>query len=284
MSFEKIINEWKKKSYKPVYLLHGEEDFFIDQIVEFAENKLISESEASFNLTVFYGKDAEWTNVINTCKRYPMFSEIQVVILKEAQMMNSIDKLESYIESPLPSTIFVIAHKNKTFDKRTKLYKLIEKNGEIFLSLKITDDKVQDWILSTVKKHHLEISEKAVLLLQQNIGNNLSRISGEIEKLKINLKEKHFIDEDVIEKYVGISKEYNIFELQEAITRRDLPAAIKIINYFGSNPKASPIHQALPALYAFFSKVYTAFGMNDKSENGLKSLFYFNYKFCNKFL
>lgn len=277
MSADKIINDWKKKIFKPMYLLHGEEDYFIDQVIDYAEKNILSESESSFNLTVFYGKDADWINVVNTCKRYPMFSELQVVILKEAQMMNSIEKLESYLESPLASTIFIIGHKNKTYDKRTKVYKLIEKKGEIFLSQKISDDKVHDLIYSFIQKNQFNISEKAVLLMQQNIGNNLSRIVTEIEKLLINLKDKNTIDEDNVEKYVGISKEYNVFELQETIAQKDLLGSLKIINYFASNPKASPIHATIPALYAFFSKVYSVYGLSDKSEAGIKPIFYNNY-------
>ncbi len=277
MSVDKIINDWKKKIFKPVYLIHGDEDYFIDQVIDFAEKNILSESESSFNLSVFYGKDADWINVVNACKRYPMFSELQVVIIKEAQMMSSIDKLEAYVESPLSSTIFIIGHKNKTYDKRTKLFKLIEKKGEIILSQKINDDKVHDFIFSITKKHQFNISEKAVLLIQQNIGNNLSRIVTEIEKLLINLKEKNTIDEDDVEKYVGISKEYNVFELQEAIAKKDLLGSLKIINYFASNPKASSIHAALPALYAFFSKVYSVYGLSDKSESGIRPIFYNNY-------
>jgi DNA polymerase-3 subunit delta len=277
MSVEKLINDWKNKIFKPVYLLHGEEDYFIDQVIDYAEKNILTESESSFNLTVFYGKDADWINVVNACKRYPMFSELQVVIIKEAQMMNNIDKLELYMESPLSSTIFVIGHKYKTYDKRTKLYKLIEKKGEVFLSLKINDEKVHDLIYSITKKHHFNISEKAVLLMQQNIGNNLSRIVTEIEKLLINLKDKNTIDEDDVEKYIGISKEYNVFELQETIAKRDLLGSLKIINYFASNPKASPIHATLPALYAFFSKVYSVYGLSDKSESAIKPIFYNNY-------
>jgi DNA polymerase-3 subunit delta len=276
MSVDKIINAWKKKDFKPIYLLEGEEAYFIDQIMHFAENQILTESEASFNKTVFYGKDAEWTNVINTCKRYPMFADKQVVLLKEAQHMNSFEKLEPYIESPLSSTIFVIGFKGKTVDKRTKIYKAIAKNGEIFSSSKIQDYKIQEWISNFVHSKGLTISPKSLSLLQEHVGNDLSRIASEIEKLSINLNSKKSIDEDDIEKYIGISKEYNIFELQAAIVNKNLPAAIKIINYFEHNPKAVPIQLALPALYAFFSKVYAAFGMSVRNEWSMKPLFYNN--------
>ncbi len=276
MSVDKIINAWKKKDFKPIYLLEGEEAYFIDQIMHFAENEILTEAETSFNKTVFYGKDAEWTNVINTCKRYPMFADKQVVLLKEAQHMNSFEKLEPYIESPLASTIFIIGYKGKTVDKRTKIYKAISKNGEIFSSSKIQDYKIQEWISNFVHSKGFTISPKSLSLLQEHVGNDLSRIASEIEKLSINLNNKKSIDENDIEKYIGISKEYNIFELQAAIVNKNLPAAVKIINYFEQNPKAVPIQLALPALYAFFSKVYAAFGMSVRNEWSMKPFFYNN--------
>ena len=277
MSADKIFNAWKKKDFKPIYLLEGEEDYFIDEIMNYAEHKILSESEMSFNLTIFYGKDAEWTNVINSCKRYPMFAERQVVLLKEAQLMNSFNMLESYVESPLSSTIFIIAYKGKKIDKRTKLYKFIGNNGEIFNSAKVQEWKMEEWISNFVKSKGFVISSKSVTLLHQHIGDDLSRISSEIDKISINLKDKKSIDENDIEKFIGISKEYNIFELQNAISNKNLSVAMQILNYFEHNHKAAPIQMALPALYSFFSKVYAAYGMSDKSESALKSLFYNNF-------
>jgi len=276
MSVEKIIQSWKKNEFKPIYWIEGEEDYYIDFLLNYAENNILSESESSFNLSIFYGKDADWTNVINACKRYPMFSEKQVVLLKEAQQMSSIDKLESYVENPLSSTIFVVGYKSKSYDKRTKLYKLLSKNAEIVTLPKIKDDKINEWISNYVKSIGFSISSKASLLLQEHIGNDLNRIVSEIDKLKVNLKENKSIDEDVIEKYIGISKEYNIFELQAAIANKSIASAIKIINYFESNPKAGPIQMVLPALYSFFSKVYAVYGMSNQTENVLKAHFYFN--------
>lgn len=276
MSAEKIISDWKKKSYKPVYWLEGEEDYYIDMVVNFAEHEILNEAEAGFNLTVFYGKDSDWASVVNACRRYPMFAERQVVLLKEAQQMKDIEKLEGYIESPLGSTIFVVAYKGKTFDKRTKLYKLLKQSAEIFNSEKVKDYKLQEWIGEFVKSKGYKINAKAVSLLDEHIGNDLNRIVNELEKLALNLKGKKEITEDDIEKYIGISKEYNVFELQAAIAKKDLARAITIIQYFEGNPKAGPIQMVLPALYASFSKVYTVFGMPDKSEAALKPHFYFN--------
>jgi len=276
MSVEKVIQSWKKNEFKPIYWIEGEEDYYIDFLMNYAENNILSESESSFNLSIFYGKDADWTNVINACKRHPMFSEKQVVLLKEAQQMSSIDKLESYVENPLSSTIFIVGYKNKSYDKRTKLYKLLSKTAEIVTLPKIKDDKINECISNYVKSIGFSISSKASLLLQEHIGNDLNRIVSEIDKLKVNLKDNKSIDEDVIEKYIGISKEYNIFELQAAIANKSIASAIKIINYFESNPKAGPIQMVLPALYSFFSKVYAVYGMSNQTEKVLKAHFYFN--------
>ncbi len=276
MSAEKILSSWKKNSFKPVYWLEGEEEYYIDMVMNYAEHHILPESEAAFNLTVFYGKDAEWSAIINACRRYPMFAERQVVLLKEAQHMKEIDKLESYIESPLASTIFVIGYKGKGLDKRTRLYKTVTKNAELFNAAKIKEEKINEWIAEFVKSKGYSIKPKAVSLLEEHIGNDLNRIVNEIEKLSVNLKGKKEIDEDDIEKYIGISKEYNVFELQAAIAKKDLAKAIQIISYFESNPKASPIQMALPALYSHFSKVYAVYGMNDKSDNALKPFFYYN--------
>jgi len=276
MSAEKIIGEWQKKIFKNIYWLEGEEDYYIDMIVDYAEHKILDEAEAGFNLTVFYGKDADWAAVVNACKRYPMFAERQVVLLKEAQQMKDIDKLESYAGNPLSSTIFVVAHKTKTLDKRSKLHKLLKKSAEIFNSEKVKDYKLQEWIGGYVRSQGYTINTKAISLLDEHIGNDLNRIVNEIEKLALNLKGKKDITEDDIERYIGISKEYNVFELQAAIAKKDLAKAIKIIQYFEGNPKAGPIQMVLPALYASFSKVYTVFGMQDRSEAALKPHFYFN--------
>lgn len=276
MSAEKIISNWKKKEFKPLNWFEGEEDYYIDMLMNHAEHHILPESEAAFNLTVFYGKDANWAAVINACKRYPMFAEKQVVLLKEAQLMDDIEKLEPYFEAPLASTIFVVGYKNKTLDKRKKLYKLVSKHAEYLHSPKVREDKMHDWIAGFVKSKGLAMKPKAISLLEEHIGNDLNRIANEIEKLSLNLSGKKEIDENDIEKYIGISKEYNIFELLAAIAGKDLAKAISIISYFESNPKASPIQQALPALYSQLSKVHAVYGMNDQGDGALLPLFYRN--------
>lgn len=266
MSVEKIISDWKKKLFKPVYWLEGEEDYFIDKIVHYAEHNILTESEAGFNLTVFYGRDADWTQVINSCKRYPMFSERQVVLLKEAQHMRDIDKLESYIAQPLSSTIFVVAYKEKKVDGRTQLAKLLKTKAELFTTKKMYDSALPEWTNEMVKGKGYTISQKAVLLLVDHIGNDLSRIDNEVDKMLVNLGSRTNITEDDIEKYVGVSKEYNPFELQSAMAARDLPKAMRIIQYFEANPKAAPIQLVLPTLYNLFSKTYMIFGQSSKDD------------------
>lgn len=255
------MSDWKNQSFRPVYWLEGEEDYFIDQLVNYAEHNILNEPEAEFNLTVFYGKDANWAEVVNACKRYPMFAERQVVILKEAQQMRELEKLESYIQNPLASTILVVSYKEKKVDARTKFAKLLKEKGELFSTKKMYDNQLPNWTNNFVQSRGYSIQPKALHLLVEHIGNDLSRIANEIEKLLINIGKRKEITEDDIETYVGISKEYNVFELQSAIMQKDLSKAVQIIQYFEGNPKAAPIQQILPVLYNFFSKVYMVYGL-----------------------
>ena len=276
MGTSSIITNWKNQDFKPVYWLEGDEDFFIDELMEYAEKKILSEADAQFNQTVFYGKDANWADVINACRRYPMFAERQVVLLKEAQQMKDVDKLESYIENPLQSTVLVVSYKGKTLDGRQKFSKLIRKKGEVFLSKKMYDNQLPEWTSSYLKSNGFSIKPKALNLLVDHIGNDLSRIVNEIEKLSLNLGKEKNITEDDIEKYIGISKEYNIFELQNAFSKKDAAKAIRIIQYFDANPKAVPIQLILPSLYSYFSKILTVYQLPDKSERALKPIYSYN--------
>src|ERR1700743_282770 len=221
MSVEKILGDWKKLKFKPVYWLEGEEEFYIDQLVNYAEHNILTEAEAGFNLTVFYGRDADWTAVINACRRYPMFAERQVVLLKEAQQMRDIDKLEAYIEKPLTSTVFVVAYKEKKVDGRSKLAKLLKDKAELYSTKKMYDNQLPDWTSGLIRSKGFEISQKALLLLVDHIGNDLNRINNEIDKLLVNLGGSNRITEDDIERYVGVSKEYNVFELQVVFSKKD---------------------------------------------------------------
>ncbi len=276
MSTISIIANWKKNIFKSLYWLEGDEEFFIDEIMEYAEKKILSQADAEFNLTVFYGKDANWADIINACRRYPMFAERQVVLLKEAQQMKDIDKLEPYIENPLVSTAFVVSYKGKTLDGRGRLSKLIKKNGEVFLSKKIYDNQLPTWANGYLQAQGFQITPRALALLVDHIGNDLSRIANEIDKLSMNLGKDKNITEDDIEKYIGVSKEYNIFELQHAFSKKDHAKAIRIIQYFEANPKAVPIQLVLPSLYGYFTKIMAIYQMTDKSERALRPLFYNN--------
>jgi len=266
MSAEKIIADWKKGNFKPIYWLEGDEPFFIDQVVHYAEHKILPASEASFNLSIFYGKDADWSSVVNACMRYPMFADKQVVILKEAQQMRDIEKLESYIDNPLASTIFVVSFKEKKVDGRSKLAKTLKSKGEMLSTKKMYDSQLPEWVNQMVASHQLTIAPKALHLLVDHIGNDLSRLQNEVEKLAVNLAGRKNITEDDIEKYIGVSKDFNVFELQDALGKRDLAKTIRIIHYFEANPKAAPIHMILPALYNYFSKVFMLYSLPNITE------------------
>lgn len=268
---EKILQDWKKKEFKPVYWLEGEEGYYIDILMDHAEHGILAAEEASFNLTVFYGKDANWSEVINACRRYPMFAERQVVLLKEAQHMRDIEKLEVYIEQPLGSTIFVVGYKEKKMDGRSRLGKMLPRKTELLSTKKLPDHQLVEWTSQKVHEKGYLISPQALAILVDHIGNDLSRLSNEVDKLIVNLGTRREIKDTDIEEYIGVSREFNVFELQAALARRELPKAIRIIEYFEHNPKAAPIQLILPALYAFFSKTYMLFSYPMDDEKSLSA-------------
>jgi DNA polymerase-3 subunit delta len=284
MSHEKIIAEWKKKVFKPIYWLEGEEEYFIDKVVDYAEHNILNESETGFNLTVFYGKDTAWPDVINACRRYPMFSDRQVVLLKEAQQMKDVEKLESYVEKPLDSTILVVSYKEKKVDGRTKFAKLLKEKGVLLSTKKIYDNQLPQWTEEIVSSHGYEISRKALMLLVDHIGNDLSRIENEIEKILVNLGKRKTINEDDIEEFIGISKEFNVFEFQNALATKDLTGCMRIIQYFEANPKAAPIQLIFPSLYSFFSKLYMIYGLSSRDEKTVASSIGINPFFIKDYL
>lgn len=271
MTFEALMKELKAGKTKSVYLLEGEEDFFIDRAADFFEKQLLTETEKEFNLTVFYGKDADWAAVVNACRRYPMFSDRQVVMVKEAQTMKSIEELEVYLKNPLENTVLVITYKHGKLDGRTALKKRIEKIGAVLTTKRLYDNKLPEWIKSYAASLGHDITQKACILLTDHIGNDLARQAGEIDKLLVNLPAGKKIDEDDIEQYVGISKEFNIFEFQKALGWKDAAKVIRILHYFKANPKAAPVQMVLPVLYGFFSKVYQIVQLPAKSEQDIAS-------------
>lgn len=271
MSVEKIITDWKRKLYQTSYWLEGEDDYHIDKAVDFAEKNILTEQEASFNLSVFYGKDAQWTDIVNACRRYPMFAERQVVILKEAQLMKDIEKLEGYFEAPSNTTVFIVAYKEKKLDARKKFSKTVKENAVLVTTKKLQDRQLPEWTNELVQSKGLTITPKALALVVDHIGNDLSRIANEIDKLSLNMGKRTSITEDDIEKYIGISKDFNVFELQNALAVKDLSGCIRILQYFDANPKAGPVQLILPSLYSFFSKVYMIFGVNSSDEKTIAS-------------
>ncbi len=266
MPVEKIIAQWKKKTFAPIYWLEGEEGYYIDKAIDYAEHHILSESEASFNLSIFYGKDANLAEVINACRRYPMFAERQVVILKEAQQMKDIDKLEAYAENPSNSTVFVVSYRDKKLDARKKFAKLLKEKAVLLTTKKIYDNQLPEWTRELLESKGLTITQKGLALLVDHIGNDLTRIDNEINKIVVNLSKRTNITEEDIENYIGVSKDFNVFELQTALAAKDLSKAIRIIQYFEANPKAGPIQLILPSLYSFFSKVFMVFGAPSQDE------------------
>src|ERR1700761_8687108 len=274
MTADDILKDLKNRKYKPVYLLHGEEPYFIDQVSNYAEHKLLSEAERGFNQTVLYGKDTEVMTVLNAAKRYPMMADYQVVLVKEAQDLKwgkddddkkSINPLLNYLDNPLPSTILVFCYKYGKFDKRKKTYKAIEKNGLIFESAALYDSKIPGWIEGYVTAKNYRINAQATAMLAEYLGNDLSKIANELDKLMLNIAEGQDISLKEIHDNIGISKEYNVFELQTALGKKDAYKVNQIINYFEANPKANPLVLVLGNLFSFFSKVLTYHYVKDKS-------------------
>ena len=284
MTIEKVLTEWKSRIFSPVYWLDGEEEYFIDKVVNYAEHNILNENEAPFNLSVFYGRDTSWADVINACRRYPMFAERQVVLLKEAQHMRDIEKLESYVENPLSSTVFIVAYKDKKVDGRSKLAKLLKQKAVYITTKKIYDSQLPEWTQELLQAKELSISPKGLALLVDHIGNDLTRIENEIEKISINLGKRKTITEEDIEEFVGVSKDFNVFELQSALAKKDLAKSIRIIQYFEANPKAAPIQFVLPSLYGFFSKVFMVFGAAGRDEKTIAAALGVNPFFVKDYL
>jgi len=284
MTLEKILAGLKKQEYKPVYWLEGEEEFFIDQVIEYAEKNILSDSEASFNLTIFYGRDTSWPDLFNACTKYPMFSDKQVVILKEAQAMKDVERLENYVEKPLSSTLLFVAYKGKKLDGRTKLAKLLKDKAVLLSSKKLYDNELPEWTSELIKMKGFSINNRALSLLIDHIGNDLNRLNNEVNKLILNLGSRKNITEDDVETFVGISKEFNVFELQQAIANKDLYKAVRIIQYFESNPKAAPIQLIFPSLYNYFSKVQMIYTVPSRDEKTVAAAIGVNAYFVRDYL
>ncbi len=272
MNFDEILNDLKNKIYKPVYFLMGDETYFIDQLTDYIANNVLTEMEKAFNQIILYGQNVDSASVIVTSRRFPMMAKYQVVIVKEAQNMKEIENLVQYCENPHKSTILVINYKYKTLEKRKKLYTALQKNAVIFNSEKLYDDKVPNWISKYLSQNGYSITPEAAALLTDFVGNDLGKIVNELTKLIITLtnNDKN-ITSDKIEKYTGISKEFNNFELQKALIARDVIKANRIINYFAKNPIDNPIVITISTLFSFFSKIFTYHFLKDKSKGNVAS-------------
>jgi len=255
MDFKQIIHSIRNKEFKPIYILHGDEPYFIDKISNTIEEYVLEEHERDFNQTIIYGRDADLVNLISELKGYPMMSERRLVILREAQDFKQIELLESYAETPMNSTIFVICCKYKTLDSRKKLMKETTKSGIVYKSDKVKEYQLPDWIVSYLKEKGFTINSKATMLLAENVGNDLSRLVNEIEKLSIILPKGSLITDQHIEENIGISKDYNVFELTNAISKLDISKANKIVNYFEHNPKATDLTVVVSNLFKFFTQI-----------------------------
>jgi len=274
---EDVLRDLKSGKYAPIYFLQGEEPFYIDQILGYIEKNAIDDSMKGFNQVVLYGKDVDMGTVISNARRFPMMGDRQVVIVKEAQEIKDLTKadavklMEAYLQNPLPSTILVFGHKYKKVDGRSSLGKSFDKHGILVTSEKMYENKLPAWILDYVKEKGFTIHDKAVQMLADNIGNNLERLANEIDKVLINFKEKGQIDPATIQKYVGISKDYNVFELQKALAVRDILKVNQIVHYFEANPKSNPIIPIIASLFGYFTKLMLIHHSKDKSEAHLAS-------------
>jgi len=266
----KIVSDIKSGNVKPIYFLMGDEPYYIDKISEFIENNVLTEEEKGFNQMVLYGRDVAVEEISDNAKRFPMMSEKQVVIVKEAQdLSRTIEKLVSYVENPQPSTVLVICYKYKTIDKRKKLYKAIQKKGLVYESKKLYENQVGDWIRRVLAGKKYQIDSKAALMLVEFLGNDLSKISNELDKLMVVLPKDSIITPKAIEENIGISKDYNNFELRKAVGERNVYKSNMIINYFAQNQKANPIVVTTSLLNSFFTQLLIYHSLNDKSKSSV---------------
>ena len=258
----------KAGEYAPVYLITGEENYYIDDISDFLEGNVVEESLRDFDQNVLYGRDVDMATVISYAKQFPMMSPVKLVLVKEAQNIptSEWDLVADYLEHPLPQTILAFCYRHKKLDKRTRAYKAIEKKGCIYEHAKLRDYQLPDWIGTFVNQKGHTITQKGSVLIAESLGNDLSKIANELSKVFISLQPGQAIDENIIEENIGISKDYNIFELQTAIGRRDVVKCNRIINHFAANPKDNPIQMVLPSLYGYFIKIMIYHQLTDKDE------------------
>jgi DNA polymerase-3 subunit delta len=280
LGFEEIKRGIVSKNFAPVYLFQGDESFHIDQLTDLLIENVLDDSERDFNQTVFYGLETNARTVISVCKRFPMMSERQLVVLKEAQNMKDIDELIYYVKEPLHSTVLVINYKQGKLDGRKKLAGEIEKIGISFDSKKLYDNQIPAFIIQYLREKNIKIDQKSPYLLADYLGNDLSKLTNELEKLIISLPQSNAtITSSLIEKNIGISKDYNNFELQKAVASKDILKTNRIAKYFEQNPKNNPLVVTLTVLFNFFANLMICHYETNKSESHLMSLFGFRFNF-----
>ncbi|MCD7937189.1 MAG: DNA polymerase III subunit delta [Tannerellaceae bacterium] len=272
-TFEGICRDIKSRKFAPVYILMGEEPYFMDRITDMLLQTVLNETERDFNQIILYGADADVAQVLNAARRFPMMAEYQLVVVREAQQIRNIDQLAHYVKSPLASTILVVNYKYKTLDKRKSLAAAAGKNGVLFESKKVPDYKLAGFITAMLQDRSVTIDPKAAQMLSDFLGNDLNRLVKELDKLIILLPENgpKRITPDLVEQNIGISKEYNNYELIKALALKDILKSNRIISYFEKNPKNNPIQATLPVLFNYFSNLLIAFYSKDRSEGGLMS-------------
>jgi len=267
---EEILKNVEDKKFYPIYLLMGEEPYYIDKITEALERHVLEEDQKPFNLNILYGRDQDASAVDHMARRFPMGATHNLVIIKEAQNLSNIDNLVFYANNPLNSTVLVICYKHKEFDKRKKVYKAIQKTGLIFDSKRVYDDKIPRWIINYLSQKNCRIEPNAAMILNEYLGNDLSKIANELDKLLVTLPTgESKITPEHIEKNIGISKEYNNFELMKALARRNLAKCYRIVHYFSENPKDNPLSQTISSLFYFFSKILALHFMDGQSSRDI---------------
>ncbi len=271
MEYEEILTNLKKKIYHPIYFLMGEESFFIDQISDYLAENVLAKTEQDFNRHILYGKDVDAHTIITYARRFPMMANYQVVIIREAQNIKKIEDLEPYVNNPLKSTILVINYKYKTIDRRKGFAKAVAKKGILFESKKIYENKLPAWITGYLAEQQYHIEPQASAMLAEYLGADLNKVTNELNKLIISLPKNTRITPDHVEKNIGISKDFNVFELQNALGEQNVLKSNQIINYFAANPVSNPLPRTISNLYFYFMKILTYHFLEDKSQNAVAS-------------
>jgi DNA polymerase III subunit delta len=284
MTFDQIISDIRNKVYYPVYLLMGEEPYFIDTISDLIEDTVLEEQYQEFNKIVVYGRDVDARTIINQAKSYPMSGNYQVLIVKEAQDVKDIDVIEPYVLKPLESTILVLNYKYKKIDRRKSLARTVEKKGVLFESKKLYENSIPDWIVRYLAQKNFNITPKACQMIADYLGNDLQKVRNELEKLIISQPPGTKISEDAVERNIGISKDFNVFELQNALGKKDIRSAYRIAIHFGANSKENPLLMTVVILYNYYVKLLKCHYTTDKTRNNLASVLGVNPFFVNDYI